>query len=152
MKKIKITQFADPGHSWFSVKRKLLEELDLLDKISACSYQRGETVYLEEDCDFAHLIKAVYIRENGSLPENWHNTWMPYFNIKKSHTNKSSPIRSYSAFRKVRAKVEVGAAVKLYGKSYTILEVSERVVVKSQETGDVYRLKKTQLDALSPCN
>jgi len=46
---------SDPGHGWLEVTRAELETLDLLDKISRYSYQRGGFVYLEEDCD-AHLF------------------------------------------------------------------------------------------------
>jgi hypothetical protein len=46
---------SDPGHGWLEVTRAELETLDLLDKISRYSYQRGGFVYLEEDCD-AHLL------------------------------------------------------------------------------------------------
>jgi len=50
---------SDAGHGWLAVKRKELIALGILDKISTCSYQRGNTVYLEEDCDAALFIEAM---------------------------------------------------------------------------------------------
>jgi len=49
---------ADPGHGWLAVKRKELVKLNILDQISSCSYQKGETVYLEEDCDASIFMNA----------------------------------------------------------------------------------------------
>ena len=49
---------ADPGHAWLPVKRSLLNELGVADKISRYSYQDGNTVYLEEDCDAGVFIRA----------------------------------------------------------------------------------------------
>ena len=43
--------FTDPGHGWYKVSREILRKMDLLDKISSFSYQKGDWVYLEEDCD-----------------------------------------------------------------------------------------------------
>lgn len=50
--------YSDPGHGWLAVKVKELEKLQLLDKISSCSYINGKTVYLEEDCDASLFIEA----------------------------------------------------------------------------------------------
>jgi hypothetical protein len=50
----------DPSHGWGRVHRSLLNELGIADRISAYSYQKGEFVYLEEDCDlhiFLHALK-----------------------------------------------------------------------------------------------
>lgn len=49
---------SDPGHAWLAVKRKELVDLGLEDKISTYSYQKGQTVYLEEDCDAGLFIQA----------------------------------------------------------------------------------------------
>ena len=72
-KQIKATQFIDPGHSWLAVKRKLLSELGILDKVSSFSYQKGNTVYLEEDCDvnlLAKIINADKLRYSSSTSDN----------------------------------------------------------------------------------
>ncbi len=51
----------DPGHGWLEVDRADLIKLNIADKISHCSYQRGPTgkAYLEEDCDAALFIDAA---------------------------------------------------------------------------------------------
>tara|TARA_R100001244_G_scaffold59072_2_gene49743 strand:+ start:129 stop:389 length:261 start_codon:yes stop_codon:yes gene_type:complete len=48
----------DPGHAWLPVKRSLLKELGVADVISSYSYQEGDTVWLEEDCDAGVFIRA----------------------------------------------------------------------------------------------
>ena len=85
METIKLKFYSDPGHGWAAVKRKLLEDLGLLDKISTFSYQKGKTVYLEEDCDLSTLTSALSMK---GITVNWQD----------KHTNKSSPIRSYHHF------------------------------------------------------
>jgi hypothetical protein len=82
---LKIKFYSDPGHGWAAVKRKLLDELAITDKITYFSYQRGATVYLEEDCDLSTLITAVKAR--GDTIEF----------VEKS-SNKYSSIRSYDHF------------------------------------------------------
>ena len=44
-----IVYYTDPGHGWFAVKRAELAQLGILGQVSHYSYQRGRTVYLEED-------------------------------------------------------------------------------------------------------
>lgn len=83
---MKIKFYSDPGHGWGAVKRTVLFELGIADKISTFSYQKGGTVYLEEDCDLSVLIGAVKAR--GETIEF----------IEKS-TNNRSPIRSYDYFK-----------------------------------------------------
>lgn len=53
---------SDPGHGWLAVKLKELEDLGIADKISPYSYQKGKTVYLEEDCDMGIFIKAKKVQ------------------------------------------------------------------------------------------
>jgi len=56
---MRITRHIDPGHSWFEVKRSVIADLKLLDKISGYSYQKGGMVYLEEDCDADIVLSAL---------------------------------------------------------------------------------------------
>lgn len=79
--------YADPGHGWGAVKRKVLDQLGITDKISTYSYQKGQTVYLEEDCDLSTLVTTLALK--GEVVQ-----------YKEKHTNKYSPIRSYEHFRK----------------------------------------------------
>ena len=51
--------FSDPGHGWLAVEKDYLQALGIADKISTCSYQKGNLAYLEEDCDAALLIDAM---------------------------------------------------------------------------------------------
>jgi len=49
---------SDPGHAWLEVPRAELVELGILNKVSQYSYQHGDMVYLEEDCDAGLFIDA----------------------------------------------------------------------------------------------
>jgi len=48
----------DAGHEWLAVRKSELEELGIADQISAYSYQKGSTAYLEGDCDAARFLDA----------------------------------------------------------------------------------------------
>ena len=48
----------DPGHGWLAVKRAEIVSMGLLEVISPYSYQKGNTVYLEEDNDMATFLDA----------------------------------------------------------------------------------------------
>ncbi len=77
----------DPGHGWLKVSLGELQTLGIQDRISQFSYQRGVDVFLEEDRDMGIFLKA-YEEQRGSLPE-----------IRETHTNRSSRIRSYALYR-----------------------------------------------------
>lgn len=85
---MKITHYCDPGHGWFKVSRAALKRMGLLEKISGYSYQRGDYVYLEEDCDAATYLSAL-----DSLGVS--------YEIVTAHTDKSSRIRGYESFNMV---------------------------------------------------
>jgi hypothetical protein len=85
-KEFKVKFYTDPGHGWGAVKLQKLYELGIADKISPFSYQKGCTVYLEEDCDLSVLATALAVKGIVIKYEN-------------KHTNKRSPIRSYNSFR-----------------------------------------------------
>lgn len=86
MNTIKIHFYEDPGHGWAAVKRTLLADLGVAGRVSGYSYQRGGTVYLEEDCDLSLLIGAL--KERGITPC-----------FVDHHTDRRSPIRSYESYR-----------------------------------------------------
>ncbi|MFW5871486.1 MAG: hypothetical protein ACOCUT_00115 [bacterium] len=74
----------DPGHGWLAVKRSELKRLGIIDKISSYSYQKGQTVYLEEDCDATIFCQAKEAKgEKIEVKESY-----------KKHT----PIRHYPCF------------------------------------------------------
>lgn len=82
---MKFDKYDDPGHGWLKVPRKLLNKLGVEDKITTCSYQRGDFAYLEEDCDMGTFWKAL--EANGQILEY------------RTHTaDRSSKIRSYASF------------------------------------------------------
>lgn len=82
----KFTVYADPAHSWTKVPRKLLYTLGIINKITPFSYQRGEYVYLEEDCDMATFLHA------------WKQRFSALPTFTEQHTNRSSKIRSYQPY------------------------------------------------------
>jgi hypothetical protein len=83
---VKVKFYADPGHGWLAVKRDLLYKFNIADKISVYSYQRGETVYLEEDCDYTTF-------ENAASQHGFQLI------VDQKYTNNRSPIRSYSNYK-----------------------------------------------------
>lgn len=85
MNSLKIKFYSDPGHGWGAVKRQVLFQHDVADKISTYSYQKGGTVYLEEDCDLPALVTALAVK---GITIEWQN----------KHTDSRSPIRSYDYF------------------------------------------------------
>ena len=81
-----IKYYSDPAHGWYAVKRTVLDQFNVADKITPYSYQNGQTVYLEEDMDGYTLIHAL------------RNANVKYEIVDGSHTNKRSPIRSYKSY------------------------------------------------------
>jgi len=84
--KTKFYYYQDPGHGWAAVPVSLLEQLNIVGKISAFSYWRGKTAYLEEDGDLAVFFDA-YRAAFGTDPI-----------LISKHSDDRSPIRSYARF------------------------------------------------------
>lgn len=80
-----LNYFNDPGHGWVAVKRAKLIELGIADRISPYSYQRGATVYLEEDCDASLFLDTL-------------NAAGHTYTLRYKHTDRNSPIRSYERY------------------------------------------------------
>jgi hypothetical protein len=80
-----ITIYNDPGHAWGKVRKDVLTNLGIADKITRYSYQRGDYAYLEEDCDLTTLCMAL----------NERDTRIKF--VEKSST-KDSRIRSYDRY------------------------------------------------------
>lgn len=153
MKKLKLTRYADPGHSWLKVPRKLIRELGIEEKISGFSYQLGEFAYLEEDCDIAIFFKALLKIDNGL-------TWemmTAVAEITEKHTNKSSKIRSYPRFVPgfKRVEWEEGKRVLLYGKEYTmgfhgdnkvLSDGLRKYTIKDSQMDEIFEIKPTKLE------
>ena len=77
----------DPGHGWLEVTRAELVRLGILNQISHYSYQRGDKVYLEEDCD-----ATLFVETKKALGEE-----MTFDDQYKENT----PIRNYQPFSPV---------------------------------------------------
>ena len=82
-----ITIYHDPGHSWAKVRRSALYTLGIASRITSFSYQRGEHVYLEEDCDLATFLHA-YREQIGGFPA-----------FTERYTVRQSKIRTYCPYR-----------------------------------------------------
>lgn len=83
---MKINIFSDSSHGWAEVKLSELDRLGITQKISRYSYVKGETAFLEEDCDLAVYLDAL--RAAGEA-----------FTFEEHHTNGDSFIRGYNAYR-----------------------------------------------------
>lgn len=81
--------YSDSGHGWLAVKRSELIELGIIGEISCYSYQKGQTVYLEEDRD-----AVTFCREKGWLTREAFSENTIY----KYASSGRSPIRSYECF------------------------------------------------------
>ena len=84
---IKIKIYSDPGHAWGAVKRKVLDQLGITNNITEYSYQKGGTVYLEEDRDLGTLLTTLRDKNIG------------FTVVEKNSANRYSPIRSYERFK-----------------------------------------------------
>lgn len=82
---------SDGGHAWLAVKRRELEFLNIINQVTAFSYERGKTVYLEEDCDAGLFIQA-YEKKFGTKP------------LMRESYKSVSPIRGYDGFNKGETK------------------------------------------------
>jgi hypothetical protein len=84
-KTLKVKYYHDPGHGWLAVKRSLLIESGLEKQISNFSYQKGQTVYLEEDSDAYKFVRTM--EEKGYT-----------FEVEHRHSERNSPIRNYACY------------------------------------------------------
>ncbi len=78
---MKLNYYTDAGHGWIAVKRKLLDDLGLSNKITPFSYMKGQTVYLEEDQDAALFLNTL--KDSGIV-----------YKLVEKYRNRS-PIRNY---------------------------------------------------------
>ena len=86
-KTITKTFYSDPGHAWLKVDIVDLVDLGLERSITAYSFRRGSSVFLEEDQDATTFIKRFQRRH-------------PNYQLKfdDQHTNQRSKIRSYPPY------------------------------------------------------
>lgn len=83
--------YADPGHSWAKVPKRLLRELGIAHKITPYSYQRGEFAYLEEDVDAPRFAEAMLVEKDIAV--QWREVqWREHIR------NDESRIRDYDRY------------------------------------------------------
>jgi hypothetical protein len=87
MKTLKLVFHCDPSHGWLEVDRADIDALNIASKISRYSYLKGNRVYLEEDCDAMHFLKAAKECD-----------WT--INIQEQHSDRDSFIRAYPRFER----------------------------------------------------
>jgi hypothetical protein len=92
MKTFTIIVYSDAGHAWGKVKRQVLVNLGLADKVSTYSYQYKDNVYLEEDCDLPLLCSTLMALDTR-------------IKFIEKHTNRNSRVRSYSHYSTGNADV-----------------------------------------------
>jgi hypothetical protein len=78
---------SDAGHGWLAVKTRELVELGIADKITAFSFTKGKSSYLEEDVDMATYVNAQ--KDRGvNVEVRQGKRW-----------DKKSPIRAFPAYQ-----------------------------------------------------
>ena len=100
----------DAGHEWLAVKISELVDLGIADKISAYSYVKGATAYLEGDCDAAHFFDA-YKHKHGVEPKT-----------KQGKYWDRQPCRSFASYTAPTTKADVMDAIN----TVTLNEYMER--------------------------
>lgn len=82
----------DGGHGWLAVPIKELTTLGIADKITSYSYVKGDTAYLEEDCDLSTFFRA----------KGWTKWADGASQIKTVHDGDWSRIRNYQSYQEVK--------------------------------------------------
>lgn len=82
---ITLNYFTDPGHGWIEVPVQMLKDLGIVNKITTYSYRKGNTAFLEEDCDSSLLIQEL--TKNNIT-----------YTLNQKHTNNDSKIRDYYSY------------------------------------------------------
>ena len=141
----RFTFYSDSGHGWLKVPRHYLTALGIADQITSCSYQLGNNVYLEEDCD-AGLFFDAFIADQGKKPE-YSSKW----------TNNQSKIRKYQSYNSKSLPLEsgdiyIGMPVNIYGTKYTVEGKAQRAWRVSNNSGQVFRAKINQIEAYISTN
>ena len=68
---ITCTWFADPGHEWLQVDKRILADFGLTPRdFSKYSYTDGHDLYLEGDCDASKFANAVEASGKATLGFN----------------------------------------------------------------------------------
>jgi hypothetical protein len=92
---IQLHRYEDPAHGWLKVPFKIIDKLNLRDKISSGSFVKGDFVYLEEDDDCTLFFNAIIEQYSEELAKEF------FDKVKTSWTNNSSKIRKYSPYENI---------------------------------------------------
>jgi hypothetical protein len=112
--------FSDPGHGWLRVPYSELERLDIADKITRYSYQKGNNVFLEEDCDLSTFMEARQARNEP-------------VNMLMANTNRVSKIRGYASYSGKRIQMVERTNI-MTGKKFLEAEDTPYYMSPSSET------------------
>jgi hypothetical protein len=79
------THLQDPGHGWLIVSRGDLAQVGMSRAdFSQCSYVRGDTIALEEDCDMPRFLKRL---DEQSIS----------YRLREQHTDADAHVRRWAA-------------------------------------------------------
>ena len=109
-----LLMYEDPGHGWCKVSRYDKVFQMIAKEVSHFSYQLGDSVYLEEDCDL-----GLYYNKLVEL--GYEIKW------KYNHTDDNSRIRGYAPYKYIEVASETKAK-----KQYDIAKSSAVVYVISK--------------------
>lgn len=138
-------RFIDPAHSWLKVRRQDLEELDIADKITAYSYQRGDYAYLEEDTDMTTFLNAYLTRQGFDPDTFWKNDTTDFYkaHIREHYADRSSKLRNYKSYHyrtpEEKAERERLIAQLLDARDWTKIEKRE---MQNAELSDLHYWEK----------
>lgn len=125
--------FADEGHAWLKVKKSVLFDLGIAEKITSYSYQYGEYAYLEEDADLSTFVDAF-----------GYEKWQAIKNIIPVKHSGFSRVRTYSRYIPSEyRKTKIGDFVSFVGNSGIFQIIAEDTV--KDKHGNFYRLPKNRL-------
>ena len=125
--------FADDGHAWLKVKKSVLFDLGIAEKITQYSYQYGEYAYLEEDADLSTFVNAFGLEK-----------WQDIKNTIPVKHSRYSRVRTYSRYiPKEYRKPKIGDFVSFVGNS-GIFQITAADTVRDK-AGNFYRLPKNRL-------
>lgn len=92
---------SDAGHGWLAVKTRELVELGIADKITAFSYTKGKSSYLEEDVDMALYVNTQQDR-GVTVEVRQGKRW-----------DKKSPIRAFPAYQATASQTPTAEATEV---------------------------------------
>jgi len=115
MKTRSFSIYHDPSHAWVKVPKKLLNDLDIVDKIKVSSYMRGEYAYLEEDEDLSTFVDAMVEKKSIVVKLN------SFYTDKQSRIRKYDNYQVLSDIEKLRiSNIRLEMAIKILKKLKTL--------------------------------